>query len=102
MVACAVQTAVETVGGKWKPGILFRLQDGPRRPSELLREMPWISERVLLRALRELEAAGVVVRRAGAGFPRRTDYALTAHGEALRPLLAELGRWGGAHLARAM
>lgn len=99
-MACAVQTAVETVGGKWKPGILFRLLDGPRRASDLLHAMPWVSERVLLRALRELETAGVVARQSAPGFPRRTYVALTPHGAGLRPLLEELGRWGTTHLAR--
>lgn len=100
MTACPVQTAVEAMGGKWKPGILFRLLDRPLRLSEMTRDMPWISERVLIRQLRELEADGVVERRSRDGYPLFTVYALTAHGQTLQPLLMELGRWGHAHLAR--
>lgn len=100
MTSCPVQAAVEAVGGKWKPGILHRLQDGRLRLSEMRRQMPWISERVLIRQLQELVAAGLVDRRDHGTMPPRTDYGLTPHGETLRPLLAEMGRWGEAHLAR--
>jgi DNA-binding HxlR family transcriptional regulator len=98
MTACPVQTAVDAVGGKWKPGILFRLQNRSYRLSELCREMPWISERVLIRQLRELESDGIVARTDHHEMPPRVDYALTPYGETLRPLLSELGRWGAGHV----
>lgn len=97
---CPVQAAVEAVGGKWKPGILFRLQAGRLRLSEMRRQMPWISERVLIRQLKELVADGLVTRVDHGTVPPRTDYGLSPHGETLRPLLAEMGRWGTLHLAR--
>jgi DNA-binding HxlR family transcriptional regulator len=100
MQRCVVQTAVDVVGGKWKPGILFRLQGRTIRLADMAREMPWISERVLIRQLRELEAAGIVARTDHGTRPPRVEYGLTEYGETLRPLLAEMGRWGAGHLAR--
>jgi DNA-binding HxlR family transcriptional regulator len=96
---CPVQTAIGIVGGKWKAGILFRLQGGPMRLSALLREMPWISERVLIRQLKELVEVGVVDRHDHRTLPPRVDYALTPYGETLAPILRAIGDWGAAHLA---
>jgi DNA-binding HxlR family transcriptional regulator len=100
MQRCVVQTAVDAVGGKWKPGILFRLQGRTIRFADLVREMPWISERVLIRQLRELEADGIVARTDHGTRPPRVEYSMTDYGETLRPLLAEMGRWGAGHLQR--
>ena len=99
MQRCVVQTAVDVVGGKWKPGILYRLQGQTIRFADLVRQMPWISERVLIRQLRELEADGIVARIDHGTRPPRVEYRLTEYGETLRPLLAEMGRWGAGHLA---
>ncbi|MGL4238451.1 winged helix-turn-helix transcriptional regulator [Tabrizicola sp.] len=95
---CPVQTAIGIVGGKWKAGILFRLQKGPMRLSQLLREMPWISERVLIRQLKELVQVGVVSRHDHHTIPPRVDYALTPYGQTLGPILLAIGNWGQAHI----
>lgn len=95
---CPVQTAVSVIGGKWKPGIVFRLQNRVRRFGQLKREMPWISERVLIRQLKELEADGIVRRKDYKEVPPRVEYSLTKHGDTLRPLLFEMAAWGALHL----
>jgi len=95
---CPVQTTVSVIGGKWKPGIVFRLQGRTCRFSVLRREMPWISERVLIRQLKELEADGVIARKDYHEVPPRVEYSLSEYGETLRPLLREVAAWGEAHL----
>jgi DNA-binding HxlR family transcriptional regulator len=99
-LSCPVESAITVIGGKWKSGILFRLQDGPKRLSQLRREMPWITEKVLIRQLKELVLAGVVVRDDRRTMPPYVDYRLTPHGETLRPLLAAIGDWGTRHRDR--
>jgi DNA-binding HxlR family transcriptional regulator len=94
---CPVETAITIIGGKWKNGILFRLIDGPQRFGALGRQMPWMSDKVLSRQLKELVAAGVVERRDFGTSPPHVEYALSAHGQSLRPLLTMIGRQ---HLAR--
>lgn len=86
------------MGGKWKSGILFRLQKGTFRFGELKREMPWISEKMLIRQLKELEASGVVKRRDYAEVPPREEYSLTRYGKTLGPLLMILAAWGQGHI----
>ena len=97
---CPIQTAVEVMGGKWKPGILSRLRDRTLRFGELRREMPWMSERVLIRQLKELVRDGIVTRTDHGEMPPRVDYRLTAYGETLAPVLDAMGRWGRVHLGR--
>ena len=58
-INCGFRIAIEVMGGKWKPYIIYELLDGPRRPSELQRRMPEASERVLAQQLKELVEYGV-------------------------------------------
>ncbi len=52
-----------------------------------------MSDRLLSRRLRELEAEGLVKRSVHAGTPPRVSYALTDKGKALGPAIRELGAW---------
>jgi DNA-binding HxlR family transcriptional regulator len=99
-VACPVESALSVIGGKWKTGILFRLQDGPKRLSEIRREMTWISEKVLIRQLQDLVTEGVVIRHDFGTRPPRVEYRLTPHRETLGPLLSAIGDWGARHRDR--
>lgn len=57
---CGFRIAIEVIGGKWKPYIVYELLSGPKRPSELRRRMPEASERVLAQQLKELMEYGVI------------------------------------------
>src|SRR3979490_2053059 len=59
---CAVEIAVDVVGGKWRPVILAHLKEGVLRYGELRRLIPGLSEKMLVQRLRELEADGLVAR----------------------------------------
>ncbi|MEO0497787.1 MAG: helix-turn-helix domain-containing protein [Pseudomonadota bacterium] len=95
---CPVQTSVDIIGGKWKPGLLYRLKGGPLRLSELRRQMPWVSERVLIRQLKELVTDGILERRDYGEIPPRVDYRLTKYGWSVVPLVEALADWGAVHL----
>lgn len=94
-----VHSAITVIGGKWKSGILFRLANGPLRFGALGRQMPWMSDKVLSRQLKELVAAGVVNRMDFGTSPPHVEYSLSAHDNTLRPLLDMIGTWGQLHLA---
>ncbi|MBS7541313.1 winged helix-turn-helix transcriptional regulator [Ancylobacter lacus] len=98
---CPVEATLEIIGGKWKGGLLFHLSGGERRYSELRRAMPNVSPRILAKALRELEADGVIARTVYPTVPPQVGYRLSASGEALRPAIALLAGWGRARLAVA-
>jgi DNA-binding HxlR family transcriptional regulator len=95
---CPVTTAIAIIAGKWKPTILCELRDGPRRFSDLKRDVPGISEKVLATHLRDLEADGIVSRREFRdGAVLATEYAFTDYGLTLKPILTALADWGTRH-----
>jgi DNA-binding HxlR family transcriptional regulator len=93
--ACQAMTQVFSLLGKrWSGLIVATLLDGPARFSRIVRLVPGVSERMLSERLTELAAAGLVRREVDEGPPVNVRYLLTPRGEALRPALAELERWG--------
>jgi DNA-binding HxlR family transcriptional regulator len=93
--ACEAMTQVFALLGKrWSGLIIVTLLDGPARFSRLARQVPGVSERMLSERLTELTAAGLVDREVEDGPPVNVRYRLTERGEALRPALAALERWG--------
>jgi DNA-binding HxlR family transcriptional regulator len=95
---CGLDAAVAVVGGKWKPLILWALQDQPRRFGELRRTVGGVSEKMLTQQLRELEGDGIVHREVYREVPPRVVYSLTPLGQSLNTALQPLGDWGEANL----
>ena len=81
------------IGDKWTVLILMALRAGPRRFSELRRDVPGISQRMLTLTLRALERDGFVVRTVTPTNPPRVDYAVTDLGRSLQEPVIALGHW---------
>ena len=93
--ACeAITRAFALLGKRWTGLIIVTLLDGPARFSRIVSLVPGMSERMLSERLTELVAAGLVAREVEGGPPVNVRYRLTRRGEALRPALAALERWG--------
>jgi DNA-binding HxlR family transcriptional regulator len=95
---------LDIVGDKWSLLVIFVLQDGTRRFSELQREIGSITQRMLTRTLRQLERSGLVERTVYATVPPRVDYQLTPLGETLLESIHPLMLWASAnqhHVAHA-
>jgi len=97
---CPVRVAVDVIGGKWKPVILFYLGDGSRRFSELRRLIPAATQKMLTQQLRELERDGIIDRKVYPVVPPKVEYTLSAYGKTLEPLLEAMCDWGRKHQAR--
>jgi DNA-binding HxlR family transcriptional regulator len=97
---CPVRFTAGVIGGKWKPLILFHLENHTWRFSELKRLIPDTTKKMLARRLRELERDGIVHRKVFPEVPPRVEYSLTKHGESLRPILVSMSAWGTRHRAR--
>ena len=97
---CPVRLTADLIGGKWKPLILFYLESGTRRFSELQRLIPGTNKKMLTKHLRELERDEIVHRQIYAEVPPRVEYSLTRHGLTLRPILKSMSAWGKKHRAR--
>ena len=90
---CPIEEAMILLGGRWATLLLYYLKSGARRFSDLRRDNPGISHRMLTLELRKLEEAGVVKRTAFDGYPLRVDYELTLAGQRLVPMIDALGDW---------
>src|SRR4030095_5324742 len=64
VTGCPLTAALAALGGKWKLIILYWLAEEPAHFAALRRKMPGISQKVLTQQLRELQADGIVHRRA--------------------------------------
>ena len=93
-----VETALTVIGGKWKPLVIWHLQEGKLRFKELTVHIPKVTPRMLTKQLRELEKDGLITRIVFAEVPLRVEYSLTAQGRAAIPVLEALYAWGTGYL----
>ena len=91
---CGFRIALEVMGGKWKPYIIYELLNGPRRPNELKRALPEASERVLAQQLSELTEYGVVEKQVIAPVRKHSEYSLSDRGRTLIPIIEQMRTWG--------
>jgi DNA-binding HxlR family transcriptional regulator len=91
---CPVCRTAEVVCGKWTLLLIRDLAAGNSRFCELERSLEGISPRTLSLRLRALEEEGVVERHTYPEVPPRVEYALTAKGEALVPLIEDMRSYG--------
>lgn len=86
------------LNGRWKLLILYNLGKGEViRFNELQRLLGRITYKTLSASLKEMEADGLVFRRAYPQIPPKVEYGLTERGRSLLPLLREMCRWGETH-----
>ena len=90
---CPITYAMDKVGSYWKPIILYHLLAGPRRYGELRQAIPAITEKMLIQHLKQLEADGLVHRKALPVVPPHVTYKLTVSGRRLAPVLYALAEW---------
>ncbi len=95
---CPVEAAIDVIGGKWKPLILWALRDGTLRFSRIENELPGITQKMLTKQLRELERDGLISRKVYAQVPPKVEYSLTDSGNSLMPIIDSLCDWGQAHM----
>lgn len=95
MFSCPTSAAMELIGGKWKSVILAHLISEKKRYNELRKEIPILNERTLSIHLKQLEADGLVSRKAYYEKPPlKVEYELTEFGQSLIPLLTAIINWG--------
>ncbi len=93
---CAVARALDVIGDRWTMLVIRELFSlGAARYADLVDGLPGVSTNLLAERLRALQDAGVIERREIDRPVPGVVYALTARGEALWPVLRELGTWGG-------
>lgn len=95
-IRCPLEYALKTFGGKWKSRVICVLAEKKRlRYSGIRQEMKNITDAVLATTLKELLADQLIARKSYDEIPPRVEYALTAKGESVVPILQSICRWSG-------
>lgn len=97
-----VRDALEVLSGKWKLPIIISLIFGNKRFSQIAKEIPGITDKMLSKELRDLEANCLVKRTVYDSIPVVVEYTLTEYGHTLTPVIEVLRIWGKAHRDRIM
>ncbi|MBW5481271.1 winged helix-turn-helix transcriptional regulator [Streptomyces bambusae] len=102
---CPTSQLLARISDKWVGlviGALREAKDDGReslRYSDLGRQIPGVSQKMLTQTLRSLERDGLVSRTVTPSVPVRVDYALTRLGSDLACLLSSVKRWAENHFA---
>ena len=91
---CPVCRTADIVCGKWTLLVIRDLAEQKARFCELERSLEGISPRTLSLRLRALEEEGIVARETFSEVPPRVEYALTAKGRALVPIVESMRTYG--------
>ena len=98
----SVADALYVISGKWKLPILIAVRFNNKRFSQIAREIPNITDRMLSKELRELEANELISRTVYDTVPATVEYALTEYGRSLDGVIHSLSEWGKKHRRRLM
>jgi len=87
---CGLAVALDILGDRWTLLIIRSLLSGPGRFGEIQPLLPGIGTNLLTDRLKSLVRRDVIEKEEG----QQGGYALTAKGEALRPIVCQLAHWG--------
>lgn len=90
------------IGDKWSVMLVMSLREGPRRFSDLRRNLHGISQKMLTTTLRGLERDGFVTRTVYPTVPPKVEYALTDLGRELAEPVVALGQWATKNRGRVL
>lgn len=93
-VECGLHIFMEVMNGKWKISLVWCVYNGIIRPSELQRNIPNATRRVLETQLKQLVNHGILSKKTYEVKPPKVEYALTKLGESLIPIIKSTAKWG--------
>lgn len=89
-----VEFAMDRIGGTWKMPIMWRLKDKVMRYSELKRNIPHITDKMLTTQLRQLEREGFIHREVYPVVPPKVEYSITEKGRTAIPVIETIRNYG--------
>jgi len=93
----AIHDTMDVLSGKWKVSIIACLCYRGMRYSELKREVPGISGKMLSRELKDLEMNKLIERTVETTKPVSVYYKITPYGASLKELTEVIATWGLKH-----
>jgi len=92
---CGISYTLAMIGGRWKINILaYLLKDQKLRFGEIRNKLEGISERMLIKCLKELENDGLINKIVYDQYPRKVEYELTELGSSLEEIINLMDKWG--------
>jgi DNA-binding HxlR family transcriptional regulator len=92
-----INDTLNVISGKWKLPILGSLLFGKKRFTDIQRNNPKITPRMLSKELKELELNGVLVRTVYDTTPVSVEYELSETGKKITEVLDKMIEWGIEH-----
>jgi DNA-binding HxlR family transcriptional regulator len=92
-----VRDALDILSGKWKLPIIIALSFGNKRFTQMAKQIPGITDKMLSKELRDLEMNQLVKRTVYDSVPVVVEYSMTPYGKTLEKLINELQAWGVRH-----
>lgn len=89
-----IEFALAHIGGTWKMPVLLSLRKGPLRYGDLKTAITYISDKMLITQLRELEEKGMVTRKTYREKPPRVEYGLTTRAQRALTAIDALMEYG--------
>lgn len=93
----AINDTLNVINGKWKLPIIGALLFKKRRFTEIQRNIPKITARMLSKELKELELNGVITRTVYDTTPVSVEYELSNSGKSIGEVLDKMIEWGLEH-----
>ena len=94
---CPVRNVLDQIADKWSVLILTQLAERPYRFGELKRAIGDISQRMLTKTLRDLQAGGLIEREVFPTTPPSVEYRLSPLGKSFLVPLSALVGWAFAN-----
>ncbi len=92
-----IRDALDVISGKWKLQIIVAISSGNKRFTDIQKQIPRISPRMLSKELRELELNQLVKREVFDSLPVSIEYSLTPYADTLDEVIDVLRNWGIKH-----
>jgi DNA-binding HxlR family transcriptional regulator len=91
---CPIKGIIDLIGKKWSLLIINTLRNkGKLRFNDLLKQLDGVSPKTLADTLKELQAEGIIERKAYAEIPPRVEYTLSKDGFELGKAIIPLIKW---------
>lgn len=96
---CPMVLVHKLLSGKWKILILWYLVNGPLRFSDIKRNLPNVTQKMLTNQLRSLEDDNLIYRKVYPVVPPKVEYGLTEVGIKIIPVLESMHNYGQEYIS---
>ncbi len=97
-----INDTLNVISGKWKLPIIGSVLFGKKRFTDIQRNIPKITPRMLSKELKELELNGMLIRTVYETTPVSVEYELSQSGRLITGVLDKMIEWGIEHRKSVM